>query len=83
MSFEAAIEIFEGTHTLRNYIILCLITLVHILCLYTCVYVFYPLSNQRLRAVVTEEKVVLALGTTPLGSLIISAKMFRIPRVGY
>ena len=57
----------------------CLITLVHIFVLY----VFHPPSNQRLRVVVIEEKVVLALGTIPLGSLIISAKMFRIPRVGY
>ena len=71
------------SYTLGNYIISCLITLVHILYLYTCVYVFHPPSNQRLRAVVTEEKVVLALVQFPLDSLIISAKVFRIPRVGY
>ena len=54
--------------------------LVHLLHL---LYVFHPPSNQRLRAVVTEENVVLALVQFPLDSLIIFAKMFRIPRVGY
>ena len=53
------------------------IVLIHLL------YVFHPPSNQRLRAVVTEQRVASALVQFPFDSLIILAKVFRIPRVGY
>ena len=49
---------------------------------YTC-YVFHPPSNQRLRAVVTDQKVAFTLVQFPFDSLIVFAEVFRIPRVGY
>ena len=51
--------------------------LVHLL------YAFHPPSNQRLRAVVTDQRVASALVQFPFDSLIIFAEVFRIPRVGY
>ena len=53
------------------------IVLVHLL------YVFHPPSNQRLRDVVTYQRVASTLVQFPLDSLIIFAEVFRIPRMGY
>ena len=82
MSSEPALK-FLNMHTLGNYIALCFkytctyIVLVHLL------YVFHPPSNQRLMAVVTDQKVAFTLVQFPFDSLIIFAEVFRIPRVGY
>ena len=57
-------------------------TCTYIVFIHLC-YVFHPPSNQRLRVVVTEQRVASALVQFPFDSLIIFAKVFRIPRVGY